>query len=197
MGERRSVSGHMLKLEESTGLPDRLELTRIIFNVLAWSTERVWSCHQQINQTMVEEIWRWEKKLGTFEIFIWHQSRISRWTVEYRIQRGGPGWRCYFEHCHQRDGHQIWMTHNNTFHDFLEFNYNLINSHFSVTYLPPGRFRHVWLFATPSTATCQAPLFMEFFRQEYWSELPCPPPGDLPNVGTKLASLASPALQGD
>ena len=59
------------------------------------------------------------------------------------------------------------MTHNNTFHDFLEFNYNLMNSHFSVTYLPPGRFRHVWLFATPPTATCQAPLFMEFFRLSF------------------------------
>ena len=38
-------------------------------------------------------------------------------------------------------------------------------------------------FATPRTVTCQAPLFMGFFRQEYWSGLPRPPPGDLPNPG--------------
>ena len=37
---------------------------------------------------------------------------------------------------------------------------------------------------------------MGFPRQEYWSGLPFPPPGDLPNPGTKLASLVSPALAG-
>ena len=38
----------------------------------------------------------------------------------------------------------------------------------------------VRLCVTPWTAACQAPLSMEFSRQEYWSGLPCPPPGDLP-----------------
>ena len=33
--------------------------------------------------------------------------------------------------------------------------------------------------ATPWTVACQAPLFMGLSRQEYWSGLPCPPPGDL------------------
>ena len=42
--------------------------------------------------------------------------------------------------------------------------------------------------AIPWTAACQAPLFMEFSRQEYW--LPSPSPGDLPNPGIKPASLA-------
>ena len=37
----------------------------------------------------------------------------------------------------------------------------------------------VWLFATPWTVARQAPLTMEFSRQEYWSGLPCPLPGDL------------------
>jgi len=36
---------------------------------------------------------------------------------------------------------------------------------------------------------------MEFPRQEYWSELPFPSPGDLPNPGIEPGSLASPALQ--
>ena len=35
---------------------------------------------------------------------------------------------------------------------------------------------------------------MEFFRQEYWSELPCPPPGDLPNPVVEPTSLMSPTL---
>ena len=46
-----------------------------------------------------------------------------------------------------------------------------------------SRFSSVQLFATPWTVACQAPLSMEFFRQEYWSGLPCPPPGDLPDQG--------------
>ena len=43
---------------------------------------------------------------------------------------------------------------------------------------------------------CQAPLSMEFSRQEYWSELTFSTPGDLPKPGIKSASLASPALAG-
>ena len=42
----------------------------------------------------------------------------------------------------------------------------------------------------------QALLSMEFSRQEYWSWLPCPPSGDLPNPGIEPASLTSPALAG-
>jgi len=37
---------------------------------------------------------------------------------------------------------------------------------------------------------------MGFSKQEYWSGLPCPPPGDLPEPGTKPMSLTSPALAG-
>jgi len=55
-------------------------------------------------------------------------------------------------------------------------------------------FSHVSLFATLCTVALQAPLSMGFSRQEYWSRLPCPPPGDLPNPGIKPAA---PALQED
>ena len=48
----------------------------------------------------------------------------------------------------------------------------------------------------PLDIACQAPLSIGFSRQEYWSGLPCPPPGDLPDSGVKPASLASPALAG-
>ena len=40
----------------------------------------------------------------------------------------------------------------------------------------------------------QAPLSLEFSRQEYWSSLPFPPPGDLPYPGIEVASPTSPAL---
>ena len=49
--------------------------------------------------------------------------------------------------------------------------------------------------ATPSTVAHQAPLSMGFSRQ-YWSGLPFPPSGDLPNRGIEPASLISPALAG-
>ena len=55
---------------------------------------------------------------------------------------------------------------------------------------------HVWLFATSWTPACQAPLSMKFSRQEYWSRLPLPIPGDRPDPGIKPVSLASPAVAG-
>ena len=58
------------------------------------------------------------------------------------------------------------------------------------------RISHAQLFATLWTVACQAPLSMGFSRQEHWSELPCPPPGDLPNPGIEPVSLLSPTLAG-
>ena len=56
-------------------------------------------------------------------------------------------------------------------------------------------FSHFRLFAVPCVA-CQAPLFMEFFRQEYCKGLPFPPPGDLPDPGIKSVSISFPAFTG-
>ena len=53
---------------------------------------------------------------------------------------------------------------------------------------------HVRLFVILWTVTHQAPLSMEFSRQDYWNRLPYPPPGDLPDPGIKPTSLVSPAL---
>ena len=47
---------------------------------------------------------------------------------------------------------------------------------------------YVWLFATPWTVACQASLYMGFSRQEYWSGLPFPSPGDLPDPGIEPRS---------
>ena len=49
---------------------------------------------------------------------------------------------------------------------------------------------------TPWTIARWAPLCMEFSRQEYWSGLPFPTPGDLPNPETEPMSLVSPVLAG-
>ena len=51
------------------------------------------------------------------------------------------------------------------------------------------RFSSVHLFATLWAVARQALLSMEFSRQAYWSGLPCPPPGDLPDPGISLTSL--------
>ena len=50
-------------------------------------------------------------------------------------------------------------------------------------------FSLVWLYTTPWTAACQAPLSIRFSRQEYWSGLPCPPPRNLPHQGLNLHLL--------
>ena len=59
-----------------------------------------------------------------------------------------------------------------------------------------SHFSHIWFFATLQNIIQQAPLSMGFSRQEYWSELPCSPPGDLPNPGIEPTSVISPALAG-
>ena len=56
---------------------------------------------------------------------------------------------------------------------------------------------HVPLFAVPWTVAHQAPQPMEFSRQEYWSGVPFPSPGDLPHPEMEPASLASPTLAGE
>ena len=72
----------------------------------------------------------------------------------------------------------------------------LTHAHLSSSLLPHvcvlSCLSRVQLFAIPCTVARQAPLSMGFSRQEYWSGLPSPPPGDLP----KPMSLMSPALAG-
>ena len=59
-----------------------------------------------------------------------------------------------------------------------------------------SRFSCVRLFVTLWIIACQSPLSMGFSREKYWSGLPCPPPGDLPDPGIEPVSLMSPALAG-
>ena len=59
-----------------------------------------------------------------------------------------------------------------------------------------SRFSCIRLFVTQWTEALQTPLSIGFFRQEYWSGLPCPPPRDLPHAGIEPVPLTSPALAG-
>ena len=76
--------------------------------------------------------------------------------------------------------------------------YYLRNSGACSLYIDPGGHLHsqecLTLYDTPWTLARQAPLSVEFSRQEYWSGLPCPPPGDLADPGIKPVSLSSPEL---
>ena len=62
--------------------------------------------------------------------------------------------------------------------------------------MPAKSLSCVRLFVTPWTVAPQAPLSMGFSRQEYWSGLPLPSPGGLPDPGIEPRSLVSPALAG-
>ena len=62
--------------------------------------------------------------------------------------------------------------------------------------VPAQSLSHVRLVVTPWTVARQAALSMEFSRHVYWSGLPCPPPGDLPDPESEPFSLRSPALAG-
>ena len=69
--------------------------------------------------------------------------------------------------------------------------------HFDKLMCALSHFSHVWFCATLWTIASQAPLSMGFSRQECWSGLPRPPPGDLPDPGIKPTSLTSSALAGE
>ena len=69
---------------------------------------------------------------------------------------------------------------------YIIYVYACVLSHFSC----------VQLFVTPWTVACRAPMSVGLPRQEYWSGLPFPSPGDLSDSGIKPVSLTSPALEG-
>ena len=76
--------------------------------------------------------------------------------------------------------------------DACNYHQDLILNHFCVL----SHFSRVLLLATLWTVAHQGALSMAFSRQEYWSGLPYPPPGDLPDPGIEPASLMSPELAG-
>ena len=72
----------------------------------------------------------------------------------------------------------------------------LFLSLYLIVYLQAQLLHLVRLFVTPWTVAHQAPLSVGLSRQEYWSGLQFPSPGDLPNPGIEPETLTSPALAG-
>ena len=72
---------------------------------------------------------------------------------------------------------------------------NCPNKYYILKFIPSnivlGCLGRVWLFMTPWTLACQAPLSMGFSREEYWIGLPCPPLGDLPGPWIRPTSHIS------
>ena len=85
---------------------------------------------------------------------------------------------------------KMWSMHTMKYYD------SVLNSYtwYSMCACLLSHFRHVQLFVTPWTVGHQAPLSMGFSRQEYWSGLPGPLPGDLSDLG--IESLMSPLAGG-
>ena len=91
-------------------------------------------------------------------------------------------------------GNTVWWLHKISLQNYNTLAFALENVIQSNTHLVVVQsLSLVWLFATPWTIAHQAPLSMGFSRQEYWSGLPCPSPGDLPDPGI---NPSSPALAG-
>ena len=109
--------------------------------------------------------------------------------------------------CRIREPSDLWLLQSHTsnpvfllFHHKLpicrSFGFEACMTLFNSTFTKCCLFSPAQLFVTPWTVVRQAPLSMGFSRQEYWTGLWCPPPGDLPNPGIKPTSLMSPALAG-
>ena len=107
-------------------------------------------------------------------ICLYSQSQTGRWAL-WRLVRTWTWWLGEQESNHLLQG----VPSRSLSHP--------LKSHVCVL----SGFIHVQLFVTLRTIAHQAPLSRGFFRQEYWSGLPCPPPGDLPDPGIEPESLMS------
>ena len=132
------------------------------------------------------------------------RKRLAEW-----IQKQDPYICCLQEtHLKTRDTYRLkvkgWkkIFHTNRDYIFIFKSYGC----FSISYIDRhwqflnvcvlSCFSHAQCFATLGTVAHQGLLSMGFSRQEYWSGLPCPPPGDLPHPGIDLRSLYVSALAG-
>ena len=78
----------------------------------------------------------------------------------------------------------------------MVLNHHIDSANIYLVYVCVCVLSRVWLFATPWTIAYWAPLSMGLPKQEYWSGVPFPSPGDLPDPGSEPKSLASPASAG-
>ena len=94
-------------------------------------------------------------------------------------------WDCYFHLLAVPCPYVLWLLYSSGYHQPVwsvsSPNLNSWQRHLTAFAFVLSLFSCVWLFATLWTVIRQAPLSMGFSRQEYWSGLPCPRPGNLPN----------------
>ena len=119
------------------------------------------------------------------------------------IQHEGPWVSCGKSHVHTTDSYDFVKGASSD--DFLSTKYQILlpylrriffSSALSLRVCMLSCFSGVWLFAILWTVAHQPPLSIGFSRQEYWSGLPFPSPGDLSELEIELASPVSPALAG-
>ena len=127
------------------------------------------------------------QKWSHFESLVQTTLRVFRWylhTLYYNSQRPGTQRtvQFYISNATLKAYNQLILVQQGVNNQLLL----LLLKHYS----------HVRLFVTPWTVAHQAPLSMGFSRQGYWSGLPGPPPGDLPDPGTDPGSLMAPTLAG-
>ena len=133
--------------------------------------------HTTINQLFIHSVIQHSTQCGAPTV-CWEHARPER-EVSSWVNRNGPCAPTFIEEWGNATCAQIERKGNKSVRACML-------SHLSC----------VWLLVTPWTVARQAPLSMGFSRQEYWSGLPCPLPGDLPDTGIKPRSLMSPALAG-
>ena len=115
-----------------------------------------------------------------------HSSTLA-WRILW-MEEPGPPWG-------RRVGHNWATSFSLSYMTLLAFNQYLHTGFFCKNIMTKWKsLSCVWLSATAWTVVYQASLSMGFSRQEYWSGLPFPSPGDLPDPGIKPRS---PALQAD
>ena len=117
------------------------------------------------------------------------ESRYCHWDCFSNVLPSTSGPFLLLPHLPGTFLHQnsVWLWEGETSHDtpYTGWLYQMMWKEKKAKWLS-----HVWLFATPWTIAYHASPSMGFSRQEYWSGLPFPSPGDLPNPGIKPGSLA-------
>ena len=156
----------------------------------AYSCQRLWNVRLLRSEGRISKVLkippRWSMQQFLSHSLYTAQARWASHTWRTAWNPGGPSGSVF-----RISGLQTLFTIKNKI--------SSVNSYFflSVLYMilnyvcMLSRFSHVWLFAILWTVALQAPLSIGFSRQEYWSGMPCPPPGDFPDPGMEPASHVS------
>ena len=122
-----------------------------------------------------------------------HSAAKKIKKLRFVVLQGRMTWVFHFQLCRGQWGKQILNVFSRVSleqYDFLFFLREGKGLQKWLRFPMLSRFSHIWLFATLRTVAHQVPLSIGFSRQEYWSGLPCPPPGNLLEPGIKPGSLA-------